>query len=476
MKTAANTFESTGLLTASWRVFAIASIAIFMVSLDTTILYAGFNNILQSFPNSKATDLSWAMSGYSIVYAALLTPAGGIADKYGRKKIFMLGTLLFITASFACGTSPSVFWLIVARVFQSIGACLLSPAALALVLETFPKEKRMIAMGAWGAVGALAAALGPGIGSFIIDVGGWEWAFYINIPIGLICIWQSAKVLNESVQPSKKIRMDWLGMLQLIVGVGAITFGIVEMNTGEWPTAALVGVILAGILVLFSYIPWAKVNPEPLFDLSLFKNKTFLFANLAGITFAIAFSIMFFSFFFWMKEIWHYNQTLAGTAIMPGPLTVVPTAIMAGKIASKIGHRPLLIIGSFTYALSGLWYLLIPDANPNYLQDWLPGLFLSGMSIGLVMPSLSAAAVHSLPAKDYAVGSAINHAIRQIGTVIGVAITVLFLAKAQLQVSDFRTTYLIHISLALLTALLCIPINTNPKQRLGATNAIQSKS
>jgi EmrB/QacA subfamily drug resistance transporter len=448
----------------AWRVFAIASIAIFMASLDTTILYAGFNNILQSFPNSKATDLSWAMSGYSIVYAAMLIPAGGIADKYGRKKVFMLGTLLFITASFACGISPSVFCLIVARVFQSIGACLLSPAALALVLEAFPKEKRMIAMGAWGAVGALAAALGPGIGSYIIDVGGWEWAFFINIPIGLFCIWQSSKILHESVQPREKMRLDWLGMLQLIIGVGAIAFGIVEMKSVDWSQSELVGIIVLGLVVILSYIPWAKFNPEPLFDLGLFKNKTFLFSNLAGITFGIAFSIMFFSFFFWMKNIWHLNQTLAGAAIMPGPLTVVPTAIISGRITSKIGHRPLLITGAITYALSGLWFLLIPDAGPNYVRDWLPGLLLSGMSVGLVMPSLSAAAVFGLPPKDYAVGSAINHAIRQIGTVIGVSITVLFLAKSQLQIADFKPTYLIHIALALMTAMLCIPINTHPKQ------------
>ncbi len=464
MKLAEFSIETEKLAPSAWRVFAIASIAIFMASLDSTILYAGFNNILQSFPNSKASDLSWAMSGYSIVYAAMMIPAGGIADKYGRKKMFMLGTLLFISASFACGVSPSVFWLIVARVFQSIGACLLSPAALALVLEAFPKEKRMIAMGAWGAVGALAAALGPGIGSYIIDVGGWEWAFFINIPIGLFCIWQSATILHESVQPRDKMRLDLLGMLQLILGVGAIAYGIVEMKSADWSQSELIGIIVLGLVIILSYIPWAKYNPEPLFDLGLFKNKTFLFSNLAGIAFGIAFSIMFFSFFFWMKNIWHFSQSLAGAAIMPGPLVVVPTAILSGKVASKIGHRPLLITGAITYALSGLWFLLVPDASPNYARDWLPGLLLSGMSVGLVMPSLSAAAVFGLPPKDYAVGSAINQAMRQIGTVIGVSITVLFLAKSQLQIADFKPTYLIHIALASMTAILCIPINTHPKQ------------
>ncbi len=447
-----------------WRVFAIACIAIFMVSLDTTILYAGFSNILHSFPGATAADLSWAMNAYSIVYAAMLIPAGGIADKFGRKKVFMLGVLLFVSASFACGASPSVGWLIVARIFQSIGACLLSPAALAIVLEAFPREKRMVVMGAWGAVGALAAALGPGIGSLIIDVGGWQWAFFINIPIGLFCIWQSMASLQESSQPRDKLRLDWVGILQLMTGVGAIAFGIVELNSAHWSAVELGPIALLGLALLLSYIPWAKSNPEPLFELSLFKSNTFLFANIAGFVFAIAFAIMFFSFFFWMKTIWHFSQSTAGTAIMPGPLTVVPTAILSGKLASKIGHRPLLITGTITYALSSLWFMLVPDASPDYLTEWLPGLLLSGLSVGLVIPSLSAASVFGLPAKDYAVGSAINHAVRQVGTVIGVSLTVLVLAKADLQIADFHRMYAIHITLALITGLLCLPINTHPKQ------------
>ena len=453
----------------AWRVFAIACIAIFMVSLDTTILYAGFNNILHSFPGSTAADLSWAMNAYSIVYAAMLIPAGGIADKYGRKKVFILGVLLFVSASFACGASPSVGWLIVARIIQSIGACLLSPAALAIVLQAFPREKRMIVMGAWGAVGALAAALGPGIGSLIIDMGGWQWAFFINIPIGLFCIWQSVAILQESIQPRDKLRLDWVGILQLVTGVGAIAFGIVELNSAHWSALELVSIVLVGIALLLSYIPWAKSNPEPLFELSLFKSNTFLFANVAGFVFAIAFAIMFFSFFFWMKNIWHFSQSMAGTAIMPGPLTVVPTAILSGKLASKIGHRPLLITGTITYALSSLWFMLMPDASPDYLTEWLPGLFLSGLSVGLVIPSLSAASVFGLPTKDYAVGSAINHAVRQVGTVIGVSLTVLLLAKADLQIADFHHIYAIHITLALITGLLCLPINTHPKQLLTKT-------
>jgi MFS family permease len=149
--------------------------------------------------------------------------------------------------------------------------------------------------------------------------------------------------------------------------------------------------------------------------------------------------------------------------MMPGPLTVVPVAFISGKIASSIGHRPLLLVGTCTYALSSIWFILVPDASPDYMTEWLPGLLLSGLSVGLVLPSLSAASVFGLPAKDYAVGSAINHAVRQIGTVMGVSLTVLLLAKPALEITDFHHLYLIHIVLALFTMLLCIPINTHPK-------------
>jgi MFS family permease len=174
---------------------------------------------------------------------------------------------------------------------------------------------------------------------------------------------------------------------------------------------------------------------------------------------------MFFAFFFWMTSIWHYSLPMTGLAVTPGPLTVIPFAIIGGRIAGRIGHRPLLLTGCLTYALSGLWYMYIPDQNVSYLTHWLPGLFLSGMSVGLVMPSLSAAAVHGLPAKDYAVGSAINQAIRQIGMVMGVALTILLLAHPNLQLADFKKAYLCHVILSLLSAVLVLPVNTRPKTK-----------
>jgi MFS family permease len=187
--------------------------------------------------------------------------------------------------------------------------------------------------------------------------------------------------------------------------------------------------------------------------------------NAATLTFGIAFAMMFFAFFFFMGNVWHYSQARAGLAIAPGPLTVIPVAVLTGRLAGRFGHRPFLIGGALLYAVAALWFLLVPGVEPSYVVRWLPGLLLSGASVGLVMPSLSAAAVSRLPAEHYAVGSAVNQATRQIGSVIGVAIIVLLLGHATVQRSDFDAVYALHIVLALLTAALCAMVNTRPAVR-----------
>jgi len=268
--------------------------------------------------------------------------------------------------------------------------------------------------------------------------------------------------LKESNNPKVDIRFDLPGMLLIIVAIGAITLAIVEFNSTKMNGYELGGLLILGLLAMVIFIEWCKRRNNPLVDLNLFKNRTYTYVNLASFTYAIAFSMMFFAFFFYMTSVWHYSLPRAGIAVTPGPLTVIPFAILSGRIASKIGHRPLLIAGCLIYALSGLWFLTIPDETVNYAAHWLPGLFLSGMSVGLVMPSLSGAAVHGLPAKDYAIGSAINQATRQIGSVIGVALTILLLGHAAVVYTDFKWVYTCHIGLALLTALLVLPVNTRP--------------
>jgi len=348
-------------------------------------------------------------------------------------------------------------------VVQALGAALLTPASLSIVLDAFPHSKRAVAVSLWGAVGGLAAAIGPSLGAFVVDTVGWPWAFYLNLPLGALSLWHGAALLKEAKKPDSRRAVDGVGIALLILGVGAVALSIVQADSSHWSRSELAVAASIGAVALIAFVLWARVARAPLVDLRLFKHRTYAFVNLATLAFGIAFSIMFFGFFFYMTEVWHYTLPQAGLAITPGPLLVIPTAIVSGRLAARLGHRPFLVGGGLIYAASGLWYMLVPGAHGAYLTQWLPGLAMSGVGVGLVLPSLAAAAVNRLPADQYAVGSAVNQATRQIGSVMGVAITVLLLGHGGLTHASFVPLYGCHVALALLTAALCLPVNTRPR-------------
>jgi EmrB/QacA subfamily drug resistance transporter len=446
-----------------WPVFWVASMAVFLVSMDGTMLFAAFSALQAGFPQATVADLSWVLNAYTVVYAAMLIPSGGLADRHGRKRVFLFGVALFLAASVACGLAVSVEWLVAARVLQAIGAALLTPASLSLVLAAFPTNKRAVAVSLWGAVGGLAAAVGPSLGAFVIASLGWQWAFYLNVPLGILAIGRGATLLTEARQPTRGRPLDLVGMGLLIVGIGALALSIVQAESPAWSRHELLGAAGIGLACVVGFVVWARATVAPLVDLGLFRNATYRYVNLATLSFGIAFSMMFFAFFFYMRSIWHYSLPLAGLAMAPGPLLVVPVAALSGRLASRYGHRPLLVVGCLIYAASALWFLLVPGTEPAYLTQWLPGMLFSGIGVGMVLPSLSGAAVSQLPLEHYAVGGAVNQAIRQIGSVMGVALTVLLLGSASLQRTDFNVIYLCHMALALMTAVLCLPVNTLSK-------------
>lgn len=446
-----------------WPVFWVASIATFLVSLDTTMLFAAFDPLRHAFPAASTADLSWVLNAYTVVYATMLIPAGGLADTHGRKRVFLIGVALFLAASAACGLAGSVGWLIAARVLQAVGAALLTPASLSIVLAAFPQNKRAVVVSLWGAVGGLAAAVGPSAGSFVIDHFGWSWAFFINLPLGGLALWRGVSLLNESERSSERRRVDGVGMALLVVAVGSVTLAIVESDVPTWSRMELAVMGATGLVAAVAFVVWARRAKAPLVDLALFHNRTYRYVNVATLAFGTAFSMMFLSLFFYMMNIWHFSLPQAGLAVTPGPLLVMPTAIVTGRLATRLGHRRFLVGGSLLYACSSLWFLLVPGTEPNYLAHWLPGLMMSGIAVGLVLPSLSAAAVSRLPVAHYAVGSAVNQATRQIGSVLGVALTVALLGQAALQRADFDALYALHAALALLTGLLCLPVDTKPR-------------
>ncbi len=443
-----------------WPVFWIASIAVFLVSLDATLLYAAFGPLGRSFPGATPADMSWVLNAYTIVYAAMLVPAGGLADTHGRKRVFLIGVTLFLAASAACGMADSVALLIAARVAQALGAALLTPASLSIILDAFPKEKRAVAVSLWGAVGGLAAAVGPSLGTTVIEHFGWPAAFYLNLPLGAVSLWYGAARLREAGGGADRGRVDVVGMLLLIVAVGAFAMAITQSESPQWSRVGLTVLALLGVAGLGAFILWARTARVPLVDLALFRNRSYSLVNLATLAFGTAFALMFFSYFAYLTNVWHYSLPAAGLAVTPGPLTVVPTAIIAGRIAGRYGHRRVLVPGALIYACSSLWLFSMVGSEPHYLAQWLPAVLLSGTGVGMVLPSLAGAAVAGLPPAQYAVGSAVNQATRQLGSALGVAIAVVLVGHAGVARSDFVPLYVLHMGLALLTCVLCLGVQT----------------
>jgi Na+/melibiose symporter-like transporter len=285
------------------------------------------------------------------------------------------------------------------------------------------------------------------------------------VPFGLIAWIRGRTRLAEWRATEGDASVDGVGIALLIAGVGAVAFGIVQADTLGWSSLAVPGALLGGAILLLVFVAWARRAPNPAVDLSLFAERTYRDINLATFCFGIAFSMMFFGMFFFLMQIWHYSLPQAGLAVSPGPLLVVPVAMVTGRLAGRFGHRPLLLAGGLLYAAGGLWLYLRAGPAPDYIGVWLPGALMTGAAVGMVLPSLSGAAVARLAPARFGVGSAVNQSVRQIGGVLGVAATVALVGHASPQIADFRSLYAAQMALALLTALLCVRIDTRPKAR-----------
>ncbi len=442
---------------AAWRTLGLTCAAVFLISLDSTVVVAAFPTLRMSFAGASASALSWILNTYTLIYAAMLVPAGGWADAHGRRRAYLLGVAIFILASVGCACAQTPGWLIVARAIQAAGAALLSPASLALTLAEFPLEKRAMAVSLWGATGALAAALGPGLGSWLIEAFSWRAIFWINVPIGLlILLWSRAQLKESTGMESRKT--DWVGSALLGLGMALVVAGIVNGNDWRWLSAKTLGIFALGAAMWAGLGAWGWARPEAAINLQLFREPAYRWANLATLVFGASMGMMFLVFYLFTTGIWGYTQSQAGLAATVGPLVVIPFAVLGGKIAGRAGYRGLLLAGGGLFALAQLWYFLRMETRANYLGVLLPGQLISGAAIGLVLPSLAGAAVANLGPRDLGAGNAINQALRQLGIAAGVAAAVACIGKTDSNLADFQRAYLLLAGGGAATALLVVPL------------------
>jgi EmrB/QacA subfamily drug resistance transporter len=401
---------------------AIACGGAFLAFLDATIVNIAFPDIARSFSGSGRDALSWVLDAYFVVIAALLVPAGGLADRFGHKRIFLLGVGSFTAASLLCAAAPSLELLIAFRVLQGIGAAMIAPTSLAIVLDSFPVERRAAGVGLWGAAAAAAAAVGPTLGGALVDAVDWRLVFLVNIPLGVAIAIAGQRLLAE--RPVKDSRLpDLPGAAMLAGGLALITLGIVEGNDWGWTAATTLGAFLAGLSLLAGVIWRSLRHARPIVEPALFRYSSFRLGNLGTLLFAAAFFSLILGNVLFLTSVWGYSIFHAGLATIPGPTLSTIVAGPAGRLADRFGHRAVIVPGTVIFA-AGVLVLGSAGADPDWVGLWLPGSALTGIGIGLAFPTLGSAAVRDVPDDRFATASAVNAAFRQVGAVLGTAILV----------------------------------------------------
>src|SRR5262245_5226868 len=403
-----------------WQVLLVTAVAVFMSFLDVTIVNIAFPDIRASFPDTSLSHLSWILNAYSIVFAAALVPAGRLADRFGRRRLFFLGVGVFLAASALCGAANSADLLIAARAVQALGAAMLVPASLGLLLPEFPLERRATATALWGATGAVAAAAGPSLGGVLVDWQGWRSVFFVNLFVGLPALVPARRLLREAREPAAAFP-DLLGALVLAVAVGALSLAIVKGPDWSWSSWRVIVALAASAVLLALFVRRASRHPAPVVELSLFRVRSFAVANAGGFLFALGFYALLLCNVLFLTGVWGYSVLRAGVALTPGPLMAAVAAPIGGRLSDRFGQRLVAVPGALVFAAGAVLFVLVIHAHRGYAADFLPSTLLTGTGVGLSFAAFGSAAVAELPRNRYATGGAINNCIRQIGAVVGIS-------------------------------------------------------
>jgi EmrB/QacA subfamily drug resistance transporter len=411
-------------------VLAIVCAGVVLASLDLFIVNVALPQIGHDFhlrPGALG-DLSWVLNGYTIVYAAFLVLFGRLAERYRREHAFLLGVAVFVTASAACGLATSLPMLVAFRVVQAAGAALLTPTSLGLILATFPPERRHGAVRTWTAVGGIAAAAGPVIGGLLVAAS-WRWVFLVNVPVGLLALvvgWRRLPRVAGHPMPAP----DPLGAVLITAGVGTLVLGLVKGGSWGWSDPRTVGTLLAGVTALGLFALHVARARNPLIDRELFRLRPVTGASVVALLFMAAFGGMLLSRVLWAQEVWHWSALQTGLAIAPGPIMVPLFAfLLGGPLIARFGAGTVIAAGCAIFAAGAAWWGLAMGLHPDYVDDMLGGMLLTGIGVGLTMPTFTATGAAALPAHSFATGSGMINMLRQIGLAVGVAVLIAVLGS-----------------------------------------------
>ena len=399
--------------------------AIFMSNLDLFIVNVALPSIGSDFGGSLA-KLSWVLNAYAIGFAALLVAAGRLGDRIGQRRVFLAGTAIFTAASALCAAAPNLGVLIVARVLQAAGAAALIPTSLALLLAATPVARRGAAVRGWAAIGGVSAALGPVVGGLLVQAD-WRWVFLVNLPVGIAALVVGHRVLPHPAGSDREPLPDLLGAGLLTAGIAALTGALVEAPSWGWTSPRTIGLFAAAVVALGWFLARCLRHDRPLVELTLFRIPRYGAATAAVFLFSLGFAAMLLSNVLWCQEIWHYSAIRTGLALAPGPAMVPLLAIGAGGLVRRFGAGSVAAVGNLLFAAGLLWRVAYAGTTPHYVTEMLPAMLLTGIGVGLALPTLISTASTALPAERFGTGSAIVNTSRQVASALGVAILVTIL-------------------------------------------------
>jgi EmrB/QacA subfamily drug resistance transporter len=407
-----------------WPALWALIIGFFMILIDTTIVSVANPAIQRGLKVDSVSDVLWVTSAYLLAFSVPLLVTGRLGDRFGPKYLYLAGLVIFTLASGWCGFSNSLGMLIIARVVQGLGASLMSPQTMAVITRIFPPNQRGAAMAFWGATSGVATLVGPILGGLLVTGFGWQWIFFINLPLGVVGFILAARLVP--VLPTHPHRFDILGVILSAIGLFLVVFGLQEANTYNWGTItntpfSVWGLIIAGIVVLIAFVVWQRFNRgEPLLPLALFRDRNFSLAN-AGIT-TVGFAVtgMTLPLIYYLQVVRGMTPTQSALMLVPMAVFTIALSVPVGKLVNRINPKYIAFVGMLALAGALYWYSAIMSPTVSIVYLLVPTALLGVANAGIWAP-LSNTATRNLPQQQAGAGSGVYNTTRSIGSVLGSA-------------------------------------------------------
>jgi EmrB/QacA subfamily drug resistance transporter len=409
----------------------------FMATMDLFIVNVSLHSIGVGFGGEVLSNVAWVLSAYAIVFGALLVPAGRFADRYGRKSSFLVGLSLFTAASVCCAASPNLWSLVAFRCVQAAGGAILVPASLGLVLVALPSDRVLRGVRIWTVSSAISGAIGPVLGG-LLTAASWRWIFVVNLPIGIVTMVAAARWV-PNIKHNEETRIpDLVGSLLLIVGLGAVSLGLLKGPDWGWGDGKVIGCWAAAVAGIALFLLSTRLARVPVVDLAMFKSRVFSTANVAVVLVAAVLAIQLLGMSLFLEQAWHWSTIATGLAIAPAPVMVY----VGSQVGQRLNKRfPVGPVASAGFALIAIGIAMIAVTVPHvhsYAAAVLPGWLFSGLGTGLTLPTIIGSGTADLPPAESATGSAVVNMARQLGYSFGTAILVATLGTAALSGSQSR--------------------------------------